>query len=103
METLARVLPKSTFILAVEKDSAKIYSKYKSFNVVSSYNTNNHILVLVNTIDVSNNENITYMPITNDSKFTWVPRVRHELEKTRKLVLVSERQPNSGFIGKGNL
>ncbi|XP_035437568.2 fatty acid synthase [Spodoptera frugiperda] len=99
METLARVLPKSTFILAVEKDNAKIYSKYKSFNVVSSYNTNNHILVLVNTIDVSNNENITYMPITNDSKFTWVPRVRHELEKTRKLVLVSERQPNSGFIG----
>ncbi|CAH0686078.1 unnamed protein product [Spodoptera exigua] len=99
METLARVLPKPTFILAIEKDTAKIYSKYKSFNVVSSFNVKNQILVLVNTIDSSNNENITYMPITNDNKFTWVPRVRHELEKTRKLVLVSERQPYSGLIG----
>ncbi|CAH1636735.1 unnamed protein product [Spodoptera littoralis] len=100
METLARVLPKSTFILTVEKDTAKIYSKYKSFNVISSFNAKNYILVLVNTIDSSNNENITYMPITNDNKFTWVPRVRHELEKSRKLVLVSERQPYSGLIGK---
>ncbi|KAH9645163.1 hypothetical protein HF086_005708 [Spodoptera exigua] len=99
METLARVLPKPTYILAIEKDTAKIYSKYKSFNVVSSFNVKNQILVLVNTIDSSNNENITYMPITNDNKFTWVPRVRHELEKTRKLVLVSERQPYSGLIG----
>ncbi|KAJ8720393.1 hypothetical protein PYW07_012436 [Mythimna separata] len=99
MATMSRVLPKSTFILAVEKDTTKILPTYELFNIITTMNVNNHILVLVNTIDSSDDENITYMPIANDNKFTWIARLTHELERTRKIMLVSERQPFSGLLG----
>ena len=99
METMSRILPKSTFILAIEKATARISPKYNLFNIITSMNVNNHILVLVNTVDASNSDNITYLPIANDNKFTWIPRVKMELERTRKLMLVSERQPYSGLLG----
>ncbi|KAJ8719814.1 hypothetical protein PYW08_011989 [Mythimna loreyi] len=99
MKTMSRVLPKSTFILAVEKDVTKMLPKYELFNVLTTMNVNNHILVLLNTINSSDDGDITYMPIANDNKFTWIPRMILELERTRKVMLISERQPYSGLLG----
>ncbi|XP_063894600.1 fatty acid synthase [Helicoverpa armigera] len=98
METLSRLVPKSTFIFSVENASAKIYPKYKLFNVIATMSTKTYTFVLVNTVNTGDSENITYIPIGTDDKFTWVPRVRSDIEKTRKVVLVLDRQPYSGTL-----
>lgn len=99
MEILSRNFPKNSFILAFERNTARMCQKYKAFNVITAMCVENHMLILLNKTG-SSNEYITYLPIDYDKKFSWVPRVRLQIERTRKLVLVSETQPCSGILGE---
>lgn len=99
MQLMHGILPKQGFVMTLERNTAKIKPKYNLFHVVTAMTVQNQILILLKKANIGQDENITFIPITHDKKFSWVPRVRSELQKTRRIVLVSERQPYCGLIG----
>lgn len=99
MQLMHGILPKDSFVLTLEHNTSKIRPEYKQFHVITAMNVQNQVLILLKKANSGNDENVTFIPITHDKRFSWVPRVQTELQKTRKIVLVSERQPYCGLIG----
>ncbi|XP_028162532.1 fatty acid synthase-like [Ostrinia furnacalis] len=99
MQLMHGILPKDSFVMTLEHNTSKIHPEYKLFRVITAMNVQNHVLILLKKNYIGTEENVTYIPIVHDKKFSWVPRIRTELEKTRKIVLVSERQPYCGLFG----
>lgn len=64
--------------------------------------THDYIVVLMKKIIETQNDNVIYVPVPHDVKFTWVPWVMGELQKSKRVVLVSDRQPYCGLFGKSS-
>ncbi|CAH0677167.1 unnamed protein product [Chilo suppressalis] len=99
MDLIHSTIPKDSFVLAIEDATLNVLSIYGQFYVITALSVQNKILILLKKIDDSQDVNVTYIPITHDKKFSWVPRVQSELQKSRKIVLVSEKQPYCGLLG----
>lgn len=99
MNEFYQILPQNTFILALEQDLTIIHPQQKLFSIITAMTVQKQVLLLLRKIDSTENENITYIPIVHDQKFSWIPRLQTELQKSRKIVLVSERQHYCGLLG----
>lgn len=96
METL-RNLSKDSFVLALENEVPKLQGVMKElFSVVTSMSDGKQILILLKR---QNPKDVTYISVNCDNKLDWVSRVYDELNKTKRVVLVSERQPYCGALG----
>ncbi|PZC84556.1 hypothetical protein B5X24_HaOG204586 [Helicoverpa armigera] len=92
-----RNISKDSFILTLESGVPKLQGlANKYFTIVSSMSDGKQILILLKR---QNQKEVTYVPVNCDNKLDWVPRVYAELEKTKRVVLVSERQPYCGALG----
>lgn len=100
MKKFHKDFPSNTFVLALEQDTTNIYPKCELFYIITTMSVQTHTLVLLRKIDISSDPNITYLPITVDQKFSWISKLQAELTKSRNVVLVSERQPYCGLLGK---
>ncbi|XP_028028986.1 fatty acid synthase-like [Bombyx mandarina] len=97
MKKIHDSLRQNSFILSMEEDISNINPDHSLFTTVSAMSVQNHILVLLR--KTSEDIDVTFMPINHDINFTWVSRLRNEIEKSRKVVLISERQPYCGLYG----
>nr|XP_049700707.1 fatty acid synthase [Helicoverpa armigera] len=92
-----RNISKDSFILTLESGVPKLQGlANKYFTIVSSMSDGKQILILLKR---QNQKEVTYVPVNCDNKLDWVPRVYAELEKAKRVVLVSERQPYCGALG----
>ncbi|CAH0625662.1 unnamed protein product [Chrysodeixis includens] len=92
-----RNLSKDSFVLALENEVPKLQGVIKEhFSVVTSMSDGKQILILLKR---QNPKDVTYISVNCDNKLDWVSRVYDELNKTKRVVLVSERQPYCGALG----
>ncbi|XP_075976879.1 fatty acid synthase-like [Anticarsia gemmatalis] len=92
-----RNLSKDSFVLALETGVPKLQGLTKEhFSVVSAMSDGKQILILLKR---QNLKDVTYVRVNCDNKLDWVPRVLDELNRTKRVVLVSERQPYCGALG----
>lgn len=99
MKNLYNVITNNTFILSFEENTTKMDSKNKLFHVITAMSVQNKILVLLKKATIDN-ESLTYFPVSHETKFSWVPKLQSELKKMKRIILVSEKQPYCGLIGK---
>lgn len=102
MKNLYNVLNEGTFILTLEEDTPKINLKYQHFNVLTSLTVERKTLMLLNKANVVQKQNVKYLTIDNDRKYSWIQQLQYELQTTKRVVLVSEKQPYCGLLGKFN-
>ena len=91
------ILEKNTFVLTLEQADCP---NVLDMTIITKMKTHIGLLVLLKKSDEHDKENVLYIPIDKDSQFSWWPRVLRELQKTRRVVLVSECQPHCGMFGK---
>lgn len=72
----------------------------QNFNVVSAMSDGKQIIMLLRR---QNFQDVTYVRVNCDNKLDWVSRVYDELYKTKRVVLLSERQPYCGALGRENV
>ncbi|XP_022827106.1 fatty acid synthase-like [Spodoptera litura] len=85
-----------SFIIALECGVPALQSLNENFTIISSMSDGKQILILLKR---RNPKDVTYMPVNCDNKLDWVSRVYNELNKTKRVMLVSERQPYCGALG----
>lgn len=85
-----------SFVLALESGVPKLQGLMNHFSVMSSMSDGKQILILLKR---RNLKDVTYVPVNCDNKLDWLPRVYDELNRTKRVVLVSERQPYCGALG----
>ncbi|CAB3255958.1 unnamed protein product [Arctia plantaginis] len=92
-----RNIPNDCFILALETGVPKIQGLAKQhFDVASAMSDGKQIIMLLRR---QNFKDVTYVRVNCDNKLDWVSRVYDELNKTKRVVLLSERQPYCGALG----
>ncbi|KAH9645168.1 hypothetical protein HF086_005713 [Spodoptera exigua] len=90
-------ISKDSFIIALECGVPALQgSLNENFTVISSMSDGKQILILLKR---RNPRDVTYVPVNCDNKLDWVSRVHVELNKTKRVMLVSERQPYCGALG----
>lgn len=99
MKSLQNVISKHTFILSLEDEVPKIqYPLRDYFNIISCMSDGKQVLILMRMLGEKSHTNC--IPISFDDTFSWVPDVFGKLVTTKRIVLVSERQPYCGVLGK---
>ncbi|XP_053608163.1 fatty acid synthase-like [Plodia interpunctella] len=97
-KNLFNVLKNDAFVLSLEQDSNEMHSKKPNlFEVITTMYVKKQILILLKKTDKQQQK--VYIKVNQESKFSWVPTLESELQKTKPIVLVSERQPFCGLIG----
>ncbi|XP_049875291.1 fatty acid synthase-like [Pectinophora gossypiella] len=86
---------KNAFIMAFVENIHTF--KNGVFTVVSSMSVQSKNLLLLK--KTGSNNDVTCISIVSDEKFAWIPIVQSELQKTKRVVLISERQPHCGLFG----
>ncbi|XP_052748607.1 fatty acid synthase-like [Galleria mellonella] len=100
MNNLHSGLNKNTFVITIEKDTSKIYPKYKLFDVITLMSMQSQFIVLLKKADVvKEKQNIKTISIAHDLNFSWVPEVEKELRSSSHVILVSDKQHYCGLIG----
>uniref|UniRef100_A0A2A4JVR3 Ketosynthase family 3 (KS3) domain-containing protein n=1 Tax=Heliothis virescens TaxID=7102 RepID=A0A2A4JVR3_HELVI len=94
---LKQVIKPNAFILTFERNTSEVETK--EFSIITSLPVYGGVISLLKKKDNTDNENVIYIPIQHDNTFSWLQRVQSELKKTRRVVLISERQPYCGLLG----
>lgn len=97
METMSCLINKNSFIIALEEDTTNINPKYKLFNIISAMTVHKRVFVLLNKAEL--NDDVVYLPVKSSNTFSWVPSLQAELEKSKRVILISEREPYCGLFG----
>ncbi|KAJ8720391.1 hypothetical protein PYW07_012434 [Mythimna separata] len=89
-------ISKDSFAVAIESEVPKLQGLMNHFSVMTSMSDGKQILMLLKRRNLME---VTYVPVNCDNKLDWVPRVYDEVNKAKRVVLVSERLPHCGALG----
>lgn len=90
---------KEDFIISLEDNIPKTKLVKDFFIIISCISDGKKIMILMKSL-ISKSMDTSFIPIKFNDTFSWVPDVYSKLVTTKRVVLISERQPYCGVLGK---
>lgn len=98
MVSLYKILKDNQFVLTREQD-IKTISECRLFDVASAIRSGRENFVLLKK-SITKGDNPVFLPIIQEFNYTWLSKALKELQRGKRLILISETQPNIGLLGK---